>query len=904
MSWNVTSIKTREGRRELEQETKTIGPDIIFLQETRLTNKNSLRLTKKRIFRCDKGVGTAIAVRGKLNAQRTVIPNLATMDATAVVVRERDKKILLVSLYIKCNSRVKDLEEDLVKIKNESDKFDDFIIGGDLNARHASWNVDTEDNENSIGTHIKQFLDDHPQWRMLSPNENTFRNSSKLDHFITSERVAAGAQVKTWNLGRDHSAISLQTNLIKPNATKTEWRRDLKRTNWPNFKAMADQEFKNWSPQEEGIKSEEEIEEAINKINATIIKCLDASVKKVKVKIGTVNPLDPEIIKEMNIRKQALKEKSRKNISPEWRNLMKETVEEKGRLIKKMIRMQEERELREKIQTMNEEQNPFASLRRLKGRSEGGIVDSTIASEGRYAVTPEDKAEVMASFYEKLYKEKVPENQRLVGDIGNRISQWQQDQAGEEVRIGAEETEELRKSLNNKKSAGEDEISNYLMRRLPSEPWRVIREVLNLCWEMRYFPRAWKKAIIVPLKKKPNASEPKEFRPISMLANMGKLLEQTIIRRLGDGDVGWNQFAYRRSMGTANAIDLLKAEMREAKRTAKDFAVCALDAEKAFDSVWKEGLLAKVIEGCETRRVAWMVKSFMEDRRAVVRVGEVVSREIKIERGVPQGSKLGPCLFNWYTSGVGRTEEPNRGVIKYADDCLLWARGQPAGVKKAICKMYKDVKEELSRWNVNLNESKTEYLVICKRKKKDAYEGLLKSVGVNVERRREIKYLGTIISDSGGSEEAVKHGMKKGGHAFGNIKWILRMTNLEERLKKRLYTQVIRPAMTYGCEGWHDVNKTTREELERKERQLIRIMLGERRDREGKYARNETLYDKMNMKCDITEWLMERQEKFLERREMCTNERYVEKVKELARRSEEMEAVKKRITTKENKPTK
>ena len=65
----------------------------------------------------------------------------------------------------------------------------------------------------------------------------------------------------------------------------------------------------------------------------------------VKVKIGTVNPLDPEIIRQMNIRKQALKEKSRKNISPEWRNLMKETAEGKSRLIKKMIRMQEEREL-------------------------------------------------------------------------------------------------------------------------------------------------------------------------------------------------------------------------------------------------------------------------------------------------------------------------------------------------------------------------------------------------------------------------------------------------------------------------------------------------------------------------------------------------------------------------------
>ena len=78
--------------------------------------------------------------------------------------------------------------------------------------------------------------------------------------------------------------------------------------------------------------------------------------------------------------------------------------------------------------------------------------------------------------------------------------------------------------------------------------------------------------------------------------------------------------------------------------------------------------------------------------------------------------------------------------------------------------------------------------------------------------------------------------------------------------------------------------------MEKKERLFMRIMVGERREGDGSYARNETLYDKMEMKDNITDWLMERQGKSLERREVCVNERYLERVKELTRRSEEMEA--------------
>lgn len=85
-------------------------------------------------------------------------------------------------------------------------------------------------------------------------------------------------------------------------------------------------------------------------------------------------------------------------------------------------------------------------------------------------------------------------------------------------------------------------------------------------------------------------------------------------------------------------------------------AVVSLDIRKAFDSVWHKGLIHKLSRtGCDNHSVA-MIKSFLKDRKAKIKINNQYSKEVRIERGVPQGTRLGPILYNIYTGEVKITE--------------------------------------------------------------------------------------------------------------------------------------------------------------------------------------------------------------------------------------------------------
>ena len=118
------------------------------------------------------------------------------------------------------------------------------------------------------------------------------------------------------------------------------------------------------------------------------------------------------------------------------------------------------------------------------------------------------------------------------------------------------------------------------------------------------------------------------------------------------------------------------------------------DIEKAYDSMWREGLLIKIGKmGIGGRLYNW-VMDFITDRTFKVKVGTEVSKDYNVENGIPQGSAISPVLFNIMINDIFENLD---GCIKsaiYADDGAIWMRGRNVpyvmeNIRKAIGKVEK-----------------------------------------------------------------------------------------------------------------------------------------------------------------------------------------------------------------------
>lgn len=245
-------------------------------------------------------------------------------------------------------------------------------------------------------------------------------------------------------------------------------------------------------------------------------------------------------------------------------------------------------------------------------------------------------------------------------------------------------------------------LITYIIKKCPKAFWDITNVVINNCLANSYFPNKWKRAIIVPIPKSTSAATPKEFRPISMLSNWGKILEEVILTNMKDADgdvlgVPDNQFAYRPGYSAVHAVDLLCLEAKDMRRRGRTTAVVSLDVTKAFDSVWRKGLIYKLSMAGTNMNMISIINNFMCDRRAVVRLGDVTSREFVLGRGVPQGSKLGPVLYNIYTGDLDITKGANQGSAKYADDMLFWCSGRmKPGIVKNVRKEVAELKKNMA----------------------------------------------------------------------------------------------------------------------------------------------------------------------------------------------------------------
>ena len=272
----------------------------------------------------------------------------------------------------------------------------------------------------------------------------------------------------------------------------------------------------------------------------------------------------------------------------------------------------------------------------------------------------------------------------------------------------------------------------------------------NLCLSNAIFPDMLKIAIIKPIFKTGQRDSFCNYRPISLLPVLSKVLEKILHLRissyLNDHNVlNEMQFGFRKHCGTympiAHLVDHISTSLQESLITC----VLYLDLKKAFDTVSFDILLNKLSFIGIKGKMHQILKSYLTNRKQRTLVHSYVSDDAKIDMGVPQGSILGPLLFVIYVNDLPSISNEAKFYL-FADDTAISIRAQSLS---ELQNKLDFILSMLTKWfnanRLSLNVSKTYHQIFSKK----LINGLVVKINnIVVDRKESVKYLGVTIDEN------------------------------------------------------------------------------------------------------------------------------------------------------------
>lgn len=365
--------------------------------------------------------------------------------------------------------------------------------------------------------------------------------------------------------------------------------------------------------------------------------------------------------------------------------------------------------------------------------------------------------------------------------------------------------------LKSKKSYGYDTITSCLLKAISVEITPPLTVIINQSLTQGIVPDNMKIAKVVPVYKAKEKNLLSNYRPISILPSLSKLLEKVVHKRLYNfikEKLYKSQYGFRSSHSTINAITEFIADVLEGFDQKEMTLGVFLDLSKAFDTIDHTILLYK-LEHYGIRGIAlqWF-KSYLSQRQQYVQYKNYTSDTQLIECGVPQGSVLGPLLFIIYINDICNCLLKCKSIL-FADDSSVRLKG------KNKAKLYKAMKEELTKlieWfqanRLSLNLTKTYCVLFQPKKKKDEAtadetndDTPVLSIGNQIiTQQKSVKFLGLLIDEHLDWSEQFTHLHGKLGRAnymLNTVKNILPAATM-----KLLYNSLFYSHLLYGIVVW------------------------------------------------------------------------------------------------------
>ena len=367
---------------------------------------------------------------------------------------------------------------------------------------------------------------------------------------------------------------------------------------------------------------------------------------------------------------------------------------------------------------------------------------------------------------------------------------------------------EIKKALTKIKSGkapGPDNIPPEAMKTDPDVTAEVMISLLQKVWE-KNVPKDWRKDFIVKLPKKGDLSNCQNWRGIQLLSLPSKSLTRIILERIktaGDEKLREEQAGFRTGRSCADQITTLRIIVEQSLECQSPLYINFIDFKKAFDMIDRTTIWNVMKHYGLPQKIINIIRSLYEATVCQVIHDSELSPPFAVSSGVRQGCLLSPTIFLMVIDWVMRTTtQVPRGIqwtltkrledLDFADDIALLSHSFQHTQQKT-----QDLCSTAKQTGLDINIQKTK----CPRTNATQNAPIMLE-GEQIENVAKFTYLGSVVSDTGKSEEDIRSRIGKARSAFNTLKPVWRNHNLTLSTKLRLFNSNVKTVLLYGAETW------------------------------------------------------------------------------------------------------
>jgi Reverse transcriptase (RNA-dependent DNA polymerase)/Endonuclease-reverse transcriptase len=812
-TWNSRGINNKF--HELTLFLRTYHIDIMLATETKLAPHINFYVPGYSIIRADhpscrrKG-GSAIFVRNSI--AHDVLPSVIEIEAQVarISLKLNNRYYQIGSFYSAPSCRL--TAGILWSIVHELGGH--FLLGGDFNSKHPRWGSSTTSPRGRLLHDVAYQLG----LEFVYPIQPTHYPDAGytpdvLDFFISKQtaRFCYPPEV-LHELSSDHYPV-ITTLQLKPVMFCPQERLIKYPFNWKTYTKTVDSLVDLQVP----LKTPKDIDVAVNTLTKTIqIAASEAHTEYTFPPSYTRHDVTPLHIQQLLDTKKA----SRRLWEFTKYQPHKRSYNAATRELREALKEHNDLALQDELSALDTQDGSlWRKTKRLTKRREG-IPPLKVANT--WYTSPQHKADLFSKILIEQFTPHPITNQPFVNSVLETLHAPLQ-LSPFNTYFTPNQVKEVIERSPPKKAPGYDLIVQPLLKALPKKGLVMLTQIFNAILRTTHFPSKWKHANITMIHKPGKSkSDPKNYRPISLLPLFSKIFERLLLEQLNKNLemlIPNTQFGFRQFHSCPQQLHRVVDYILDSYEEKKVCLGLFLDTEKAFDKVWHDGLLYKLKNHLPDTYYK-LILSYLKNRTYSVKIGNTLSKSNLIKSGVPQGSVLGPFLYIIYTNDFPHSE--NIKMAHFADDVAALCKAETNLLaSQRIQGLANKIEEWCSQWRVAVNPNKSSLVQFTYLRNVDHYPITYK--GVPIPYDTSVKYLGLTLDTKLTWAPHIKNTIQKVRTRFYILKHILQHSNTPLHLKRLLYNTIIKPIWQYGAAIWNSAANTHISKVQTIQNRILRM---------------------------------------------------------------------------------